>query len=320
MSTPNPNNDEADTVERLNQDNDAPTSTRQSTTTAESQEDQHMSNGSGHGIDSFDPSERIAELETVTDVLQTENERLRTDYARARVISYRKTALALAVIGIVATLGGVMLPDVRAVLFVTGAIGLFSGVMTWSLTPGRVVPVSVGESVYDGAMMTLTDLKDELGLQPITVYVPRGTQTRGFIPREHDFEIPENISHVFPGDTSGSGGLTFTPSGQELTREVDEIRTAQDPSTALGAVEQIANSLVEHFEVADEIVVKKSKRVRKVEITVSGSAFGPLTRLDHPIVSALACAAAQSANAPVVIDSVDDTRLALLVDSERAED
>jgi hypothetical protein len=320
MSTPNPNNDEADTVERLNQDNDAPTSTRQSTTTAESQEDQHMSNGSGHGIDSFDPSERIAELETVTDVLQTENERLRTDYARARVISYRKTALALAVIGIVATLGGVMLPDVRAVLFVTGAIGLFSGVMTWSLTPGRVVPVSVGESVYDGAMMTLTDLKDELGLQPITVYVPRGTQTRGFIPREHDFEIPENISHVFPGDTSGSGGLTFTPSGQELTREVDEIRTAQDPSTALGAVEQIANSLVEHFEVADEIVVKKSKRVRKVEITVSGSTFGPLTRLDHPIVSALACAAAQSANAPVVIDSVDDTRLALLVDSERAED
>jgi hypothetical protein len=169
-------------------------------------------------------------------------------------------------------------------------------------------------------MMTLTDLKDELGLQPITVYVPRGTQTRGFIPREHDFEIPENISHVFPGDTSGSGGLTFTPSGQELTREVDEIRTAQDPSTALGAVEQIANSLVEHFEVADEIVVKKSKRVRKVEITVSGSTFGPLTRLDHPIVSALACAAAQSANAPVVIDSVDDTRLALLVDSERAED
>ncbi|MDB2262086.1 hypothetical protein PM035_14740 [Halorubrum ezzemoulense] len=320
MSTPNTNKDETDAVERLNQDNEPPTSTLQSTNTAESQENQHISNGSGHRTDSFDPYERITELETVTDVLQTENERLRTDYARARVISYKKTALALAVLGVIAILGGVILPDVRAVLFVIGAIGLFSGVMTWYLTPGRVVPVSVGESVYDGAMMTLTNLRDELGLQPITVYVPHGTQTRAFIPREHDFEIPENISHVFPGDTSGSGGLTFTPSGQELTREVDEIRTTHDPSTTLGAVEQIANSLVEHFEVADDIVVEKSTVVREVKITITDPAFGPVTRLDHPIVSALACAAAQSVNAPVVIDSVDDTTVTLSVASEAAEE
>jgi hypothetical protein len=275
--------------------------------------------GSGGESESFDPSERITELETLIDVLKTENERLRKDYARARAVTYRKTALALTVVGLVAVLGGVAFPDVRAVLFVTGAIGLFGGIMTWYLTPERVVPISVSESVYDGAMTTLTDLKDELGLQPVTVYVPVGDQTRGFIPRDRDFEVPENLSHVFPGSTSGSEGMTFTPSGQELTREVDEIRTTQASKTTLGAVEQVADSLVEHFEVVDQITVEKSTVAREVIISVDEPAFGPLSRLDHPVVSALACAAAQSVDSPVVVDSVEDTRVTLSVVGEAEE-
>jgi hypothetical protein len=318
MSAPNANNDDADAIERFNRDSD-PTTNLQTAGTEESRKNGHVPTGSGGESESYDPSERITELETLIDVLKTENERLRKDYARARAVTYRKTALALTVVGLVAVLGGVAFSDVRAVLFVTGAIGLFGGIMTWYLTPERVVPISVSESVYDGAMTTLTDLKDELGLQPVTVYVPVGDQTRGFIPRDRDFEVPENLSHVFPGSTSGSEGMTFTPSGQELTREVDEIRTTQASNTTLGAVEQVADSLVEHFEVVDQITVEKSTVAREVIISVDEPAFGPLSRLDHPVVSALACAAAQSVDSPVVVDSVEDTRVTLSVVGEAEE-
>lgn len=319
MSAPNANNDDADAIERFNRDSDPTTTELQTAGTEESRKNGHVPTGSGGESESYDPSERITELETLIDVLKTENERLRKDYARARAVTYRKTALALTVVGLVAVLGGVAFPDVRAVLFVTGAIGLFGGIMTWYLTPERVVPISVSESVYDGAMTTLTDLKDELGLQPVTVYVPVGDQTRGFIPRDRDFEVPENLSHVFPGSTSGSEGMTFTPSGQELTREVDEIRTTQASNTTLGAVEQVADSLVEHFEVVDQITVEKSTVAREVIISVDEPAFGPLSRLDHPVVSALACAAAQSVDSPVVVDSVEDTRVTLSVVGEAEE-
>jgi hypothetical protein len=151
------------------------------------------------------------------------------------------------------------------------------------------------------------------------VYVPVSDQTRGFIPRDRDFEVPENLSHVFPGSTSGSEGMTFTPSGQEMTREVDEIRTTQASDTTLGAVEQVADSLVEHFEVVDQITVEKSTVVREVIISVDEPAFGPLSRLDHPVVSALACAAAQTVDSPVVVDSVEDTRVTLSVVGEAEE-
>ncbi|GAA0546085.1 hypothetical protein ABNG02_16375 [Halorubrum ejinorense] len=315
MSAPNANNDDAEAVEQLNRGGD-PTTTLRSANTEETRKDGHVPSGSTDEADSFNASERITELETLVDVLKAENERLRTDYARARAVTYRETALALAVIGLVAVLGGVALPDVRAVLFVTGAIGLFGGTMTWYLTPERVVPISVSESVYDGAMTTLTDLKSELGLQPVTVYVPVGDQTRGFIPRDSSFETPESLSHVFPDDASGSEGITFTPTGQQMTREVDEIRTTQAPETTLGAVEQVADSLVEHFEVADQITVEKSTVAREVIISVDEPAFGPLSRLDHPIVSALACAAAQSVNSPVTVDSIEDTKVTLSAGAE----
>lgn len=315
MSAPNANSDDAEAVEQFNRDGDS-TTTLRSAGTEETRENGHVPSGSTDEADSFNASERITELETLVDVLKTENERLRTDYARARAVTYRKTALALAVIGLVAVLGGVVLPDVRTVLFVTGAIGLFGGTMTWYLTPERVVPVSVSESVYDGAMTTLTDLKNELGLQPTTVYVPVGDQTRGFIPRDSDFETPENLSYVFPNDTSGSEGITFTPTGQEMAREVTEIRTTQAPETTLGAVEQVADSLVEHFEVADQITVEKSTVAREVVISVDEPAFGPLSRLDHPVVSALACAAAQSVDSPVTVDSIEDTKITLSAGTE----
>lgn len=319
MSTPDSNGDDAEATEPINRRDDSGSATIESASPAVPHENGQVSGGTEEGSGAPDPSERITELETLVDVLQERNEGLRTDYARARTVSYRRTALGLVAVGVAAALGGTVFPDVRAVLFVTGAIGLFGGVMTWYLTPARVVPVEMSESVYDAAATTLTELRDELGLQATTVYVPAGDRTRGFIPRERPFEPPANVTHVFPGDTSGSRGLTFTPVGQRLTREVDEIRTTQPPTTTLDAVEQVADALVEHFEVADRIGVEKGAGVREVVVSVDEPAFGPLTRLDHPIVSAVACAAARGVEEPIVVDSVEAATVTLAVVSESEE-
>lgn len=299
MSTPNSNSDEGDAAGGMDQSGESEPAR-------------------GH--------ERIEELEALRDVLRAENDRLRSDYARARAVSYRRTALALAAIGVAAVAGGVAFPDVRAVLFVTGSIGLFSAVMTWYLTPGRIVPIGVSESVYDAAATTLTDLRDELGLQAVTVYVPVGDRVRGFVPRHREFDVPENVTHAFPVDKNvahaspadgddhaadAARGLTFAPSGQGLTREVDRIRTTGSPGAAIDALEQIGDSLVEHFEVADRVAVEEGTDSRQFVVSVDGAAFGALTRLDHPIVSALACAVAQSVGEPVVVDSVGESTVTL---------
>ena len=318
MSTPDSNGDDTDATDRMTQNGDVEAAKLQSEDMEPPRERERGSTGTEEATESPHPSERITELEAVIDALQTQNDRLRTDYARARKVSYRKTALALAAIGVVAVLGGVMLPEVRAVLFVTGSIGLFGGALTRFLTPARVVPVSVGEGVYDAATTTLAGLRDELGLQAMTVYVPVNDRTRGFIPRDREFELPENVAHAFPKDRNGAQGLSFAPSGQQLTRETDQIRTARTPDTALHAIEQIADSLVEHFEIADQITVKKETDFQEFTVLVDEPAFGSLTRLDHPIVSALACAAAQGADEPVVIKSTEETAVTLEVISEAA--
>jgi len=317
MSAPDPNADDGDATERMTQNGDAEAAKRRATGMGTPRGDEQSPNDAEDGEDAFEPSERISELETLVDALQAENERLRADYDRARSVSHRKTALALAAIGTVAVLGGAVFPEVRAVLFATGATGLFGAVMTRYFTPARVLPVSVSESVYDAATTTLAGLRDELGLQPITVYVPVGDRTRGFMPRDRDFEPPENVAHAFLGDDAVSQGVSFAPSGQQLARETDRIRVTNAPDTALEAAEQVADSLVEHFEVADRITVEKGTTSRELLVEADEPAFGSLTRLDHPIVSALGCAAAQCVDEPVIIDSTEDTAATLELLPER---
>jgi hypothetical protein len=229
MSAPDPNGDDGEITERVDQNGDAETAPVRASGTDPPPSNEHALAETEDGTEPPDPSERIAELETLTDVLRAENDRLRTDYARARKTSYRRTGAALVAIGVVAVVGGVILPDVRAVLFVTGAIGLFGGVMTWYLTPSRVVPIGVSESLYDAATTTLTGLRDELGLQPITVYIPVSDRTRGFVPRDREYEVPADATHAFLTDAPGSQGLTFAPSGERLAEEVDRIRTTRTP-------------------------------------------------------------------------------------------
>lgn len=124
-------------------------------------------------------------LATQLEILRDENERLREEYARAKQTSYRRAAIALAAIGCFSVLFGIVLNGVRDVLFVLGAIGIFGGVLTWYLTPERVLTVSVNDSLYAAHAANGARLRDELGLQQTPVYTPSVDGVRLVLPLDH---------------------------------------------------------------------------------------------------------------------------------------
>jgi hypothetical protein len=242
-------------------------------------------------------------------------------FRRELSTAVRTPGYGVLALGLLAVLGGIGLPDVRAVLFVTGSIGLFGSAMTWYLTPERVVPIAVSESIYDAAATTLTGVRDELGLQSSTAYVPVGDQVRGFVPRHRDFDSPENAMHVFVTDDDASRGFSFAPAGDRLAGGFERLRETQTPDNPLTAAEQLAETLVSHFEIADAVTIDADTDVESSRLTVSvqNAAFGPLTRPDHPVVSALACEIVQTTDSSVVVDPINDTTVALETDSALEE-
>jgi len=161
--------------------------------------------------------------------------------------------------------------------------------MTWYLTPERVVPIAVSESIYDTAATTLTGVRDELGLSS-TAYVP-AAKFRGFVPRHRDFDSPENAMHVFVTDDGASRCFSFAPAGDRLAGGFERLPETQTPDNPLTAAEQLAETLVSHFEDRGCGDDRCEHRCRGHP----GSPFrfktlrSVLSRPDHPVVSALAC-------------------------------
>jgi len=168
-------------------------------------------------------SERTAQIE----VLQEENQRLREEYARARRTQYHRTALALAVVGVVAALGGVFFPTARTVLFALGGTGLFAAALTRYLTPEQFISASVGEAIYGSLAETEADLVAELGLQDDRLYLPgpdtaSGSSIRLFVPQRTDYELPQPsaLDSVFVlTDDEAERGVALHPSGGPLFEE-----------------------------------------------------------------------------------------------------
>jgi len=259
------------------------------------------------GSESISPNvkKQVAELEALVDVLQTENRRLRSDRGHTQKTSYQKTALSLAAVGLVAVIGGIVFPDVRSVLFATGTIGVIGSVMTWHLRPAKTVPIELCEGIYQSASMTLTDIRTDLGLEAVAMYVSFGNRVRGVIPPNRDSTVPDDLAHAFPTDHKGSKYLTFTPSGLSLVHEIEKIRITDKPQDFVTTVEAVAEGIVEHLEVADKVAISQESENSDLRISVDDPAFGPLTDIDHPVVSTLACAAVQSCDEPIIIETID---------------
>jgi hypothetical protein len=247
-----------------------------------------------------------AELESLVDILYTQNQSLRSDYARARQVSHRQTAGVLVVVSLIAVLGGIVFPNVRSMLFATGAIGVIGSVMTWYLTPGQTMPIEVAQSICNGATTTLSDIRSTLGLEATVVYVPVGNQVRGFLPRHPEFTIPDDTPRSFPRDNDGSKCFTFSPTGLDLAYEVDQMKTTAEKTGMLTMAEAVSEALTEHYEIADGIEIESNADDPGLNVTVTGSDFGSLAQIDNPITSTLACAISLNSENPIIVESMNN--------------
>lgn len=236
------------------------------------------------------------------ELLAEENRRLRSEYTRAQQSKYRRTAYGLGVVGLLAVLGGLLFTSGREVLFVLGATGLFGAIITLYLTPGQFVTADVGERVYAAMAANETALAEDLGLSDERMYVPVDDQTvRLYIPQHAEFEIPTDPAGPLIVDDN-SRGLLLEATGSALFEEFSQVLRADLATASTSLAEQLADGLVEQFELATTVDPDIDPEGGRVTFAVSDSAFGSLDRIDHPVVSFLAVGITTARAQPVTVD------------------
>ncbi|WP_408959699.1 hypothetical protein [Natrinema sp. 74] len=240
------------------------------------------------------------ELAARADLLAAENSRLRDEYARAMRTTYRRTAQWLAVVGAVAALGGVLLPDGREVLFSLGAIGLFGAILTYYLTPGQFVAADVGERVYAAAAANATALVDELALRDDRLYLPGrdSSPVRLFVPQRADYDRPDDRSGPVVTHAA-ERGLLLEPTGGRLFASFERTLAEPLPTDPTAATAQLADGVVEQFELATSAEPSVDADDGRVTVAVESSAFGAVDRFDHPIASFFAVGLADTLDRPI---------------------
>lgn len=245
--------------------------------------------------DEIDPNDLAAQIE----LLEDENRRLREEYVRARQSQYRNTALGLGAIGVVAVAAGLLLPDAREVLIALGATGLFGAVLTYYLSPSRFVAAEVGERVYTAGASNLAAIADELGLREQRVYIPGETApARLYVPQRAAFERPDEDAGPIVVDEDGRG-LLLEATGAELFAAFQRSLTSDLAATPSALATQLTDALVEQFELVDSATA--DVEAGRATVAISGSAFGPVDRFDHPIGSFLATGFAAGLERPTTL-------------------
>lgn len=232
--------------------------------------------------------------------LEAENERLREEYRRATQATYRRTALALGVVGAVGIAAAIVLPSVREVLLVLGAIGIFGGVLTYYLTPERVLTAGVATHIADTHMAVLEAMVDELGLQDRSVYIPADSGIRLFIPEHHDYHIPASLDRVFVvTEAEAERGVAVPPIGAAMFDDFERALTADLATNPDPVLNQLTDGLVEQFEIVDSATSEISAADKTATVSIAGPAIPRPARIDHPIESFLAVGLARGLDTPI---------------------
>lgn len=266
----------------------------------------------------------LDDLAAEVELLAEENERLRREYSRARRTRYRRTALALATVGLVAIAAGAAFPGSRTVLVAIGSTGVFGGLLTYYLTPERFLPAAVGERVFEASAQNWSAIAAELGLADDRVYVPvEGVSGPGrpvvrlYIPQHAEYELPddESLSSTFVAvEHERARGVSMHPTGAPLFREFDRAFAGDLADTPGPLARQLADGIVEQFELARSATTDVDPEVGRLTIGIRDSAYGAIDRFDHPVASFVAVGTATALGTPVtVVTSTGDDRADFLV-------
>jgi len=255
--------------------------------------------------DETPPEQQLAELRTQIELLTEENERLRDSYTRAKQTQYRRSALGLAAIGVVAALGGLLVPTASTVLFALGGTGLFGGLLTYYLTPERFISADVGRDVHATRAANEAALTGELGLSEERAYVPVSAGSdpvRLFVPHDTEYVLPTETAlaeqTILAADAE-SRGLALDPSGGRLLTSLEATLPGSLADSPPELAAQLSDALVEQFELVDSADPDIDPNGGRCSVAISGSVYGSIDQFDHPIVSLLASGFAAGLEAPI---------------------
>jgi hypothetical protein len=238
--------------------------------------------------------------------LESENERLREEYVRSKQTQYRRTALALIAVGVLAAIGGVLAASVRTVLFALAGTGIFLGILTYYLAPEQFLAASIGREVYGAMADNEASIVAELGLSESWVYLQSGDNgtVRLYVPQNESTPLPDEdeLDETFVVD--GGRGLALRPTGAPLFEEFERALSGSLASTPDALASQLTDALVEQFEIVESIEQSTSGDADSGQLTVGvvESAYGPLEQFDHPVASFLGTGLARGLDVPVAVD------------------
>lgn len=234
--------------------------------------------------------------------LREENERLRARYDDSRRSGQERTAIGLAVVGLFAGAFAVVAPSVREPLLGIAAIGLFSAVVTWYLTPEQFIPIDVGRSTFAPLSRNEAALVDQLGLSGERLYLETADGSfRLFVPQTADSQPPRESTFEHPlvvSENAADSGVAFEPSGAMLYREHDATRSGE-PDSVADVVVEVGESLRENFELLLSVDAEVDAENARATIDVDTPAYGGLDAFDHPVVSMFGVALAAYLDEPV---------------------
>lgn len=258
-------------------------------------------------LEDADPLDLAAEIE----FLAEENQRLRNEYTRTRQIRYHRSAIGLIAAGSIAAVGGYILPESRTLLIAIAATGVFAGLLTYYLTPERFIPATIGEAIYTALADTEARIATELNLQDDHVYLSTANSpqtARLFIPQHPESDLPSGdaLSDVFVNPNEDhSRGISFTPTGDPLFREFEDVLTTPLSTQPGELAAQLADGLVEHLELADSATSDVDSDANRITIRVIGSTFSAIDQFDHPIPSFFGVGLANGLDKPIRVELHD---------------
>lgn len=255
----------------------------------------------GGGTADNSPSEREEELSARIALLEAENERLRREYRRATRATYRKTAGGLFVLGVLALAGAALFPAARTVFIALGGVGCFGGILTYYLTPERVLTASVAQQLVETMHANTQGLVDELGLQNEALFLPDDAgQIWLFRPQHPEYDLPDVIERLFViSKDVREQGVALVPVGGGLFEAFERGLAGGYADDIEQAADQLSEAIVEQFELAAAVTVDAAPDQERVVFGVSDPAISPVGAVEHPIPSFLGTALARHRDGPV---------------------
>jgi hypothetical protein len=285
------------------------------------------------------------ELTTRIEQLEAENRRLRRSIEDTRQHHYRGTATGLVAVGIVC--GLIAFATNRSdVLFALAGIGLFSGVLTYYLTPNRVVAADVGDRIYAATAQSYEEICADLGLSDRRVYVPvgatttdnadnesdessttKGSDVRLFVPQQGDMEIPDaralKTGSFIVENQSGTYGLSVHPTGSGLFAAFQTVLDSPLESDPQTLAQQLSDAVVEDFELVRSVATDVDPDQGRLSVRFVNPLYESRSGFDHPLVSFFAVGVAVGLDSPVETTITDTDPLSVTIhwetDATRAD-